>query len=393
MINNKIWITSISITISIEIIIFFDFGVEKEHFYFYLLPLLFLIPIMIADKNLKGIEGSRENDVQVLTNQIKDLEGVLADYQYIEKEYRSILDQNQGYLFSLNTLNQKWFLSNESRTRPEMTTEEFDHSMKMIEADIYDEDRDKYLKKKQQWLSGVPVNFEFRTVLGEDQIYWKEMRVTSQNDFEEGKKITGMIIDITDRKEKEEKLLQMAYYDNLTDLPNRSMLKSHLKKALSRAKRKEHEVAIMFIDLDGFKSVNDTLGHEAGDSLLQQVAERLTASVREEDLISRLGGDEFIVVFEETNKEEISGIAERVMEDISSPFLIDDNTVTVTPSIGIAIYPENGFDIEALVRNADKAMYAVKAKGKGNYQFYSPDLEDTVPKKSLIDKVLSLFQK
>lgn len=392
--NNKIWLLSISMTIFIEVIIFFNIDSWKVPFVFYLLPLLSLIPIFTADSKLKRLVDNRNKDVQALTSRINLLEEKLEDYQYFEKEYRNILDQNQGYIFSYNTDDQRGFISSEFKQETEMTIEDFALSLKAIEENIHEEDRARYLKKKQQWMAGVPVNIEFRMILGEEQIHWKELRASSKmTESGEGKNITGMIIDITDRKEKEERLSQMAFYDSLTDLPNRSMLKSHLKKALSRARRKEHEVDIMFIDLDGFKSINDTLGHDVGDSLLKQVAERLIETVREEDLISRLGGDEFIVVFEETNKEEISGIAERILQSISTPFLIDDNNVTVTPSIGIAIYPDNGSDIEALVRNADKAMYYVKSKGKGHYEFYSTDLDDIVPKKSLFDKVLSLFQK
>jgi diguanylate cyclase len=200
-------------------------------------------------------------------------------------------------------------------------------------------------------------------------------------------------VDVTNRKEKEEKLAQMAYYDTLTELPNRTMLKSHLKKVLARANRKEHEVTIMFMDLDGFKDVNDSLGHDIGDALLKEVANRLNESVREEDLISRLGGDEFILVFEETDKKEITIIADRILKNISEAYLLLGKKVSITPSIGIASYPEDGMDIESLIRNADKAMYLAKNKGKTNYQFYTPDLEDYHPKESLIDKMLKLFQK
>ncbi len=188
-------------------------------------------------------------------------------------------------------------------------------------------------------------------------------------------RVNGVITDITDQKRLEMKLKQMAYYDELTDLPNRNLIQKHLKKTLARSRRHEYSFAVMFIDLDGFKAVNDKLGHECGDLLLVEVAERLNNLVREEDLTGRLGGDEFIIVFEETNANEVEQIAERIIASASKPYIINDNEANISPSIGISLYPKDGDDIETLIKNADKAMYYAKNNGKNSYKFYSPDLE------------------
>jgi diguanylate cyclase len=164
---------------------------------------------------------------------------------------------------------------------------------------------------------------------------------------------------------------------------------------LSRAKRKNHDFAIMFIDLDGFKNVNDTLGHDVGDALLKDVAIRLTSTVREEDLVSRIGGDEFIIVFEETCREELETISSRIIGSIGNPYFLADKEAHVTPSIGIALFPEHGVEIDSLVDHADKAMYAAKNSGKSTYHFYSHDLkyEEESHRESLIAKFKKIFQK
>lgn len=235
---------------------------------------------------------------------------------------------------------------------------------------------------------------EYRILRSDGEVRWLIQRDTPIKDSSgEIISITGNIIDITNRKGLEIKLQQLAYYDELTDLANRTLLERHLKKALARSKRHSHLLGIMFIDLDGFKNVNDTMGHDTGDLLLREVAIRLNESVREEDFIARLGGDEFIIVFEETDKQEVARIAQRIIDKVSAPYYFDEKQANITPSMGITVYPEDGMDQESLLNNADKAMYFAKSKGKNNFQFYSSDLPDvTSRKQSLIQKIINQFQ-
>lgn len=175
--------------------------------------------------------------------------------------------------------------------------------------------------------------------------------------------------DITQRKKSEQTIKFMAYYDTLTGLPNRNQFRNHLNEVLQQQKTKMH--AVIFLDLDRFKIINDTKGHSVGDIILQKVAGRLEKAVQNEGLVSRQGGDEFIIVLEDVDKENASQVAKRILNEFSHPFEINNEEFYVTPSIGISIYPTDGSDEETLIKNADTAMYQAKDRGKNNYQFYS----------------------
>lgn len=179
----------------------------------------------------------------------------------------------------------------------------------------------------------------------------------------------------------EEQLYHMAHYDALTGIPNRLLLKDRLQQSLARAERQNSFIAVLFIDLDRFKYVNDSLGHVIGDLLLCEVAQRLSRNLRSEDTISRLGGDEFVIVISqfENIKESLSittKIANKILAEFSMPFNINNREIFSTASIGIACYPSDGQTTDELIKNSDSAMYHAKSKGKNNYQFYSKILND-----------------
>ncbi|HEX2828672.1 MAG TPA: EAL domain-containing protein [Burkholderiales bacterium] len=182
--------------------------------------------------------------------------------------------------------------------------------------------------------------------------------------------------DITERKRLEHALQHTATHDKLTDLPNRSLIHDRLRHALEQATRRERAVGVMFIDLDRFKIVNDTLGHAMGDRLLQTVAERLKACVRGEDTVGRLGGDEFAIVLTElASAGDAEVVAQKVLDALSGTLDLDGHEAYVTASIGIATYPLDGADADSLIRNADVAMYRAKAAGKNTFQLYSRALD------------------
>ncbi|WP_413303191.1 EAL domain-containing protein [Bacillus sp. 1P10SD] len=179
--------------------------------------------------------------------------------------------------------------------------------------------------------------------------------------------------DITERKRAEKTIQNMAFYDTLTGLPNRNRFRHHLNDALNEQEENKM-LAVLFLDLDRFKIINDTKGHNTGDIVLQRVADRLAMSVKKEGMVSRQGGDEFIILLEDTDKESAALVAQRILYEFSKPIEVNKQEFFVTPSIGISLYPSDGLDEETLIKNADTAMYQAKERGKNNFRFYSSNL-------------------
>lgn len=185
----------------------------------------------------------------------------------------------------------------------------------------------------------------------------------------------GTHTDITEQKRAEEMITHQAHHDALTGLANRMLFTDHLTFALTQAHRYQKQLAVLFLDLDRFKSINDTLGHTTGDELLKEVAGRLRSCIRETDTVARLGGDEFTILLSQVaHLKDISRIAEKIMEAFEQPFALGEHSFHLTTSIGISVYPEDGSDAETLIKNADIAMYHAKEQGRNAYQFYSPAL-------------------
>ncbi|HZC78248.1 MAG TPA: diguanylate cyclase, partial [Ktedonobacterales bacterium] len=167
----------------------------------------------------------------------------------------------------------------------------------------------------------------------------------------------------------------LAGHDALTGLPNRRVLEDRLSQALALSYRNRQQTAVMFIDLDRFKTINDSLGHGVGDALLKEVAQRLVKQLRVGDSICRIGGDEFVVVLPEVKRSsDVASVAQKVIEQLSNPVLIEERELVVTPSIGISVFPDDGRDAETLIRNADAAMYHAKEMGRANYQFFTEQM-------------------
>jgi diguanylate cyclase (GGDEF)-like protein/PAS domain S-box-containing protein len=180
--------------------------------------------------------------------------------------------------------------------------------------------------------------------------------------------LVNAVKDITNRKKMEEEIKRIAYHDALTGLPNRMLLMDRLGIAISQAERSRNKVALMMLDLDKFKQINDTMGHHIGDMLLKAVAERLKEIIRKADTAARFGGDEFVVILpDRKGVDEAVEVARRISDSFQEPLLLDGQALNVTISIGIAIYPDNGTDIDVILKNADSAMYTAKASGRNGY--------------------------
>jgi diguanylate cyclase (GGDEF)-like protein/PAS domain S-box-containing protein len=196
-----------------------------------------------------------------------------------------------------------------------------------------------------------------------------------QLEYQNESAVLGWFYDITDRKEMEEKVLHLAYHDPLTDLPNRMLFTDRLQQALAIAKRDRSHLALLFIDLDKFKPVNDKLGHNVGDLLLKAVAQRIQNCLRESDTVGRMGGDEFVVLLSMIKTErDAQEVAEKIRHSLNQPFHLAGHSLSISSSTGIAIYPEHGEEEKQLLKNADDAMYHAKAVGRDNVQLYRPDI-------------------
>jgi diguanylate cyclase (GGDEF)-like protein/PAS domain S-box-containing protein len=238
----------------------------------------------------------------------------------------------------------------------------------------------------------IPFDMDTRIILPDGS----ERMVHQQADqalAETGKSrwMMGTIQDITERKQAEERISFLAYYDSLTELPNRTLFKQRLEEELSRARRNERLLAVLFIDVDNFKLINDTFGHTVGDELLKNISQRLNHYVRSGDCISRpvgatpnntvarLGGDEYTMLLTDFNKEKDAAVvAQRILNELSKPFRIGEHDIYITVSIGITLYPSDGEDVETLLKNADLSMYEAKDRGKNNFQFFNKLMKITM---------------
>jgi len=182
--------------------------------------------------------------------------------------------------------------------------------------------------------------------------------------------VKGLVIDVSEQKQREEKMRYMAFYDALTGLPNRAMFKDHFSRLLARGQYFQQKVALVFIDLDNFKSVNDRWGHDTGDQLLREVASRLKSVLRGTDLLARIGGDEFVVLLTRVAPLSLNQVAQRILEALADPMVINGHTLRISASLGISIWPDDGEDVDTLVKNADEAMYAAKRSGKNSFRLY-----------------------
>ena len=197
-----------------------------------------------------------------------------------------------------------------------------------------------------------------------------------------------LINDITERKHAEERIQHLAHFDSLTGLPNRSLLGDRVSQAIRMAQRNHDKLAMLFVDLDHFKNINDTLGHRIGDGLLTEIAKRLKSVVREEDTVARLGGDEFVLLLPRTDADGAAHVAEKLLEAVAQRYQIEQYELVITTSIGIAIYPNDGMDFDSLTRCADVAMYRGKRDGRNNFRFFTAEMQASSVRKLQLENAL-----
>ncbi|MDV7338613.1 EAL domain-containing protein [Terasakiella sp. A23] len=222
------------------------------------------------------------------------------------------------------------------------------------------------------------------------ELYPEWLTITAiKNDQGEIYQYAGIFCDISERKSQENEIRRLAYFDELTKLPNRRLFGDRLQMAIARAKRHDERLAVMFVDLDHFKKINDTLGHNTGDALLVEAAERLVHCTRGEDTVARLGGDEFILMFPDiASIEEVTKVADRIVESFSQPFVIDDKKLFVTSSLGLSIFPDDGEKAEILIKNADAAMYRSKDEGRSTFNLFNPSFTELGMRQLTVESAL-----
>jgi diguanylate cyclase (GGDEF)-like protein/PAS domain S-box-containing protein len=258
------------------------------------------------------------------------------------------------------------------------------------EERVSPEDRDKLTAAYEEMKAKGKIETEVRGLRKGGDLFYEQIVMIASHDPH--KKFTGhycFMKDITERKRAEAHLNYLASFDSLTRLPNRTLFYDRLSQALARERWHRRLLAVLFLDLDRFKIINDTLGHGVGDLLLKGVAERLTASVRDGDTVARYGGDEFTLILADVaHMEDVARVTQKILNALSKPFDLQGHELFVTASIGIALYPNDGDHPEALIKNADAAMYRAKEGGRNHYQLYSPALNAKASERLLLESHL-----
>jgi diguanylate cyclase (GGDEF)-like protein len=235
----------------------------------------------------------------------------------------------------------------------------------------------------------TPIFSSQGNILGSFAMYYSAVRSPVPDELhhaELASHIAGIAIE---HKQAEERISHMAHFDALTGLPNRILLQDRMQQAIANAHRHHRQVAILFVDLDSFKHINDSLGHHIGDCLLQTTAERLLSCLREGDSVARLGGDEFVLTLPlDHGNNQVALVAHKVLHALDQAFVIDGNELHISGSIGISLYPDDGIDVDALMRAADTAMYHAKGRGRGNFQFYTSALNQAAQQRLALENRL-----
>jgi diguanylate cyclase (GGDEF)-like protein/PAS domain S-box-containing protein len=335
-----------------------------------------------AQKEVSKLNGTLEEKVMQRTNELR----------VAEEKYRAIFEDAVVGIFR-STPDGRYIDVNPSMAR--MLGYDSPHkliaSITDISRQVYvDPDRRQELKRLLREQATV-TNFEYEVLRKDGSKVWFSANVRALS--EDGVLVgyEGTNEDITSRKVAEERVQYLAFYDALTGLPNRRLLQDRLAKALASARRRKDKVAILFLDLDRFKHINDSLGHAVGDLFLQEVAVRLKTWAREQDTVARVGGDEFLIVLTAIREVGDAAVAaERLMDAMAAEFVVQGHSFSVTCSLGISIFPEHGVDGETLIKNADAAMYSAKDIGRDNFQFFAADMNAQAVERLALENGLRL---
>ena len=343
---------------------------------------------VLAGESLAYETRWNERDLFVRINPVRDAGGTitgligmtfdLSEQKRAERRYRTLFERNLAGVFRA-TVSGRMLECNDSFAR----MFGYDSARQLLSVptpSLYYTPADRDIVLETIRARGEIVNHEVKLRKRSGEPVWTLLNETiTCGDGDEEPVLEGTIIDISARKEAEDRIEYQAFHDALTDLPNRFLLNDRLALALGRAERHKRAVAVLFLDLDHFKLINDTMAHTAGDELLRLIAVRLSSCVRAEDTVARLGGDEFVFILPEidpaTAAASAARVVEKVLDEVRMPLVVHGRELFVTASVGIAISPQDGGDGDTLIKNADAAMYRAKDAGRNNYQFHTPQAQ------------------
>jgi diguanylate cyclase (GGDEF)-like protein/PAS domain S-box-containing protein len=328
----------------------------------------------IVEISSHKVNFSGRNAIFVAAHDVTDRKRTEDALRESEKRWRLVFERNLAGVYR-STLGGRVLDANESCAKI-LGFRDVEDLMSYPASRAYADpsERDAVIERLKQ--TGQLTNAEVRLQKKDGSPVWvlANMTLSSSEEFMDGV-IEGTIIDITEKKVAEEQIVYRAYHDSLTGLPNRALFKERLWVMLNHAKRHELSLAVLLVDLDRFKLINDTMGHSAGDALIREAAARLQRCVTDEGLLARAGGDEFALLIPDVeHAEDAARVAESVLAQMQEPFIISGNAFYVSASIGISLYPNDGTDAETLLKSADAAVFHAKHVGRNNYQLCRPEL-------------------
>jgi diguanylate cyclase (GGDEF)-like protein/PAS domain S-box-containing protein len=338
-------------------------------------------PIRSEDGNIQG--------VVLVFNDVTEQYALREKARDVQKQLQALLKEMQTMIAILSTEGRILFINETPLKVFGLSAENLDNK-KIWDNSFLSQDENIQVilqDSVKQAASGISVNRDLRFETQEESIWVNISIHPVVNDQGLVKQLLLEGHDISERKSAEDKILYQAHYDELTGLPNRFLSLDRLNQLINEAERSDELIAVLFIDLDDFKKVNDTMGHETGDKLLIEAAERLKHSVRVGDTVGRLGGDEFIVLLSGIkNNAETQPIVENLLNRFRNSFMIDNRELTLTTSIGIAVFPEDGSNSSDILRNSDAAMYHAKEQGRNTYSYYTQAMNDSVARRLALEE-------
>ena len=340
-------------------------------------------PVHIAEliaqiKSMLRLKASEEK-LRMERDQLKtQYEETSTELDALEERWKIIMQSTNEGIWDLNLRTGEMFFSTHWKDALVYDDEDVINTQEDFYSLIHEDDLLKFKDELDKYLKRQVVSFyiEIRIKSKIEEYMWFAYRAQAVwNSEGEAVRIVGTQVNIHERKELETELLHIAHHDAITGIPNRVLFQDRLHQAIAQTNRFKTKTAVMFIDLDGFKAVNDTYGHNVGDILLKHVAERLKSAVRKVDTVARLGGDEFAIILPDVKKRiNTQHIANRIINDVSKNYDIQKQDIHVSASLGISIYPDDTDNIINLINNADLAMYRAKQAGKNRFLFYSENI-------------------